>query len=196
MNDILNSRHLLDGDIVLFNRQPSLHKMSIMSHRVKVLPWRTFRFNECVCTPYNADFDGDEMNLHVPQNEEARAEALTLMGVPSNLVTPRNGALIVGATQDFLTGSYLLTQRDVFFDFNHACKLAASILSSKEAYFRIDLPPPAIFKVTVVMASYFLLYIDSELSLDKCPNQSGILEEFSKVLTNPISEMVALKEIG
>ncbi|KAJ3171231.1 hypothetical protein HDU88_008268 [Geranomyces variabilis] len=60
-------RHLQDGDIVLFNRQPSLHKLSILSHYVKVRPWRTFRFNECVCTPYNADFDGDEMNLHVPQ---------------------------------------------------------------------------------------------------------------------------------
>lgn len=49
--------------IVLFNRQPSLHKLSILSHRVKIRPWRTFRLNECVCTPYNADFDGDEMNL-------------------------------------------------------------------------------------------------------------------------------------
>jgi len=49
--------------IVLFNRQPSLHRLSILSHRVKVRPWRTFRLNECVCTPYNADFDGDEMNL-------------------------------------------------------------------------------------------------------------------------------------
>ena len=53
-----------DGSsIVLFNRQPSLHKLSIMCHRVKVRPWRTFRLNECVCNPYNADFDGDEMNL-------------------------------------------------------------------------------------------------------------------------------------
>ena len=60
---------------VLFNRQPSLHKMSIMSHRVRVMEWRTFRFNECVCSPYNADFDGDEMNLHVPQTEEARVRA-------------------------------------------------------------------------------------------------------------------------
>lgn len=47
------------------------------------MPNRTFRFNECVCTPYNADFDGDEMNLHLPQTEEAKAEALTLMGVGS-----------------------------------------------------------------------------------------------------------------
>ncbi|KAG8225444.1 hypothetical protein J437_LFUL004444 [Ladona fulva] len=74
-------RHLMDDDIVLFNRQPSLHKLSIMSHRAKVLEHRTFRFNECVCNPYNADFDGDEMNLHLPQTEEARAEALILMGV-------------------------------------------------------------------------------------------------------------------
>lgn len=62
LGDIVE-RHLHDGDIVLFNRQPSLHKMSIMSHRAKVLESRTFRFNECVCNPYNADFDGDEMNM-------------------------------------------------------------------------------------------------------------------------------------
>lgn len=49
--------------IVLFNRQPSLHKLSIMCHRAKIRPWRTFRLNECACNPYNADFDGDEMNL-------------------------------------------------------------------------------------------------------------------------------------
>jgi DNA-directed RNA polymerase III subunit RPC1 len=66
-------RHMVDGDVVLFNRQPSLHKMSIMAHRAKVLPGRTFRLNECVCAPYNADFDGDEMNLHLPQTEEVRA---------------------------------------------------------------------------------------------------------------------------
>ena len=52
-----------------------------MCHVAKVQPQRTFRFNECACTPYNADFDGDEMNLHLPQTEEARAEALVLMGV-------------------------------------------------------------------------------------------------------------------
>lgn len=76
-------RHLEDGDVVLFNRQPSLHRLSILSHYAKIRPWRTFRLNECVCTPYNADFDGDEMNMHVPQTEEARTEALMLMGVNS-----------------------------------------------------------------------------------------------------------------
>lgn len=71
-------RHLVDDDIVVFNRQPTLHKMSMMGHRVKVLPWSTFRLNLSVTTPYNADFDGDEMNAHYPQNELARAEAYNL----------------------------------------------------------------------------------------------------------------------
>jgi DNA-directed RNA polymerase III subunit RPC1 len=96
-------RHMEDGDIVLFNRQPSLHKLSIMAHEVKVMPWRTFRFNICVCAPYNADFDGDEMNMHLPQTEEARTEASLLMGVEKNLITPRNGEPLVAASQDFLT---------------------------------------------------------------------------------------------
>ena len=109
-------RHLEDGDIVLFNRQPSLHKLSIMSHYVKVRPWRTFRLNECVCTPYNADFDGDEMNLHVPQTEEARTEAITLMGVKHNLSTPKNGDSIIAATQDFITAAYVLSGKNNFFD--------------------------------------------------------------------------------
>ncbi|BES88214.1 Hypothetical protein polymerase [Nesidiocoris tenuis] len=141
-------RHLQDGDVVLFNRQPSLHKLSIMSHRVKVLEHRTFRFNECVCTPYNADFDGDEMNLHLPQTEEAKAEALVLMGNKSNLVTPRNGELLIAATQDFITGAYLLTKKNVFFRHDEACQLASTLLASTDISMRIDLPPPAIMKVS------------------------------------------------
>ncbi|MEM3393935.1 MAG: DNA-directed RNA polymerase subunit A', partial [Candidatus Methanomethylicia archaeon] len=84
-------RHIRDGDIVIFNRQPSLHRMSIMAHKVKVLPYKTFRLNLCVCPPYNADFDGDEMNLHVPQSEEARAEAAILMLVQEQILSPRYG---------------------------------------------------------------------------------------------------------
>ncbi len=139
-------RHLMDGDMVLFNRQPSLHRISIMCHRAKVLEGRTFRFNECVCTPYNADFDGDEMNLHLPQTEEAKAEALILMGNKSNLVTPRNGELLIAATQDFLTGAYLLTQKDAFFNRRTACQIVAQILSGDDKTLRIDLPKPAIVK--------------------------------------------------
>ena len=73
---------MMDDDLVVFNRQPTLHKMSMMSHRVKVLPWSTFRLNLSVTTPYNADFDGDEMNLHLPQSVETKAELSQLMMVP------------------------------------------------------------------------------------------------------------------
>ncbi|MEM3185755.1 MAG: DNA-directed RNA polymerase subunit A' [Conexivisphaerales archaeon] len=105
-------RHLVDGDIVLFNRQPSLHRMSIMAHYVKVLPYRTFRLHPAVCPPYNADFDGDEMNLHVPQSEEARSEALTLMRVQDQIISPRYGGPIIGGIRDFLTAAFLLTKGD------------------------------------------------------------------------------------
>lgn len=136
-------RHLEDGDIVLFNRQPSLHKLSIMSHLVKVRPWRTFRLNECVCTPYNADFDGDEMNLHVPQTEEARAEAINLMGVKHNLVTPKNGEPIIAATQDFITAAYLLSSKDRFFDRKTFTYICMHMLNGET---HISIPPPAILK--------------------------------------------------
>ena len=136
-------RHLIDGDIVLFNRQPSLHKLSIMSHFVKVRPWRTFRLNECACTPYNADFDGDEMNLHVPQTEEARAEAKELMGVKQNLVTPRNGEPLIAAIQDFITASYLMTKRDAFFN---RAQIAEYCTYMGDACTHIELPPPSILK--------------------------------------------------
>ncbi|MGM5483968.1 MAG: DNA-directed RNA polymerase subunit A' [Nanobdellota archaeon] len=103
-------RHLMDGDIALFNRQPSLHRMSMMCHRVKVLPGKTFRLNPAVCAPYNADFDGDEMNLHIPQTEESRAEAEFLMQVQTQVISPRFGLSIIGMIQDAISGNYLLTK--------------------------------------------------------------------------------------
>jgi DNA-directed RNA polymerase subunit A' len=103
------NRHLVDGDIVIFNRQPSLHRMSIMAHEVVVMPYKTFRLNTVVCPPYNADFDGDEMNMHALQNEEARAEARVLMRVQEQILSPRFGGNIIGAIQDHISGTYLLT---------------------------------------------------------------------------------------
>ncbi|KAG7693685.1 hypothetical protein KL933_004550 [Ogataea haglerorum] len=136
-------RHIEDGDVVLFNRQPSLHRLSIMSHFAKIRPWRTFRLNECVCTPYNADFDGDEMNLHVPQTEEARAEAMNLMGVKNNLLTPKSGEPIIAATQDFITGSYLISNKDSFYDRATFTQMLAMM---SDGALHVDIPPPAIFK--------------------------------------------------
>jgi len=103
------NRHLIDGDIVIFNRQPSLHRMSIMAHEVVVMPYKTFRLNTTVCPPYNADFDGDEMNMHALQTEESRAEARVLMRVQEQILSPRFGENIIGAIQDHISGAYLLT---------------------------------------------------------------------------------------
>ncbi|KAH0566504.1 hypothetical protein GP486_000085 [Trichoglossum hirsutum] len=195
-------RHLEDGDIVLFNRQPSLHKLSILSHYVKVRPWKTFRINECVCNPYNADFDGDEMNLHVPQTEEARTEAIQLMGVKNNLCTPKNGEPIISAIQDFITASYLLSNKDNFFDrkaFTNIC------MSMVDGSMQVDLPPPAIVKpealwtgkqaFNVLMRpnkkSQVLVNLDSKCrgfrlvtnqASDMCPNDGYLVVRNSEVM--------------
>ncbi|MEM0444859.1 MAG: DNA-directed RNA polymerase subunit A' [Nitrososphaerota archaeon] len=133
-------RHLQDGDIVLFNRQPSLHRVSIMAHRVRVLPYKTFRLNLAVCTPYNADFDGDEMNLHVPQSEEAQAEARLLLQVQRNIISARYGAPIIGAIRDFLTSLYILTKDGTYVD-----KQMLGYLLSAVSY-KGELPAPEITK--------------------------------------------------
>jgi len=135
-------RHIRDGDIVLFNRQPSLHRMSIMAHRVRVLPYKTFRLNPCVCPPYNADFDGDEMNLHVPQGEEARTEARLLMQVQDQILSPRYGGPIIGAIRDSLSAAYLLT--------NNSTQLTKDQVSHLliAANYEGPLPEPAVKRPT------------------------------------------------
>jgi len=109
-------RHLNDDDYVIFNRQPSLHKMSLMGHRVKVLAFQTFRLNLSVTTPYNADFDGDEMNMHVPQSLETKAEIKEIMAVPRQIVAPQSNKPCMGIVQDSLLGISRLSKRDTFLD--------------------------------------------------------------------------------
>ncbi|CCJ29412.1 unnamed protein product [Pneumocystis jirovecii] len=172
-------RHIRDDDIVLFNRQPSLHKLSILCHKVR--PWKTFRLNECVCNPYNADFDGDEMNLHVPQTEEARAEAIELMSVKNNLVTPRNGDPIIAAIQDFVTASYLISQKDNFYDrktFTHICSFMV------DANMHIDLPSPVIIKpVPYGQESKYLMSFSSPKGIpDLCINDGYLLIRGSEIM--------------
>ncbi len=125
-------RHLMDGDIVLFNRQPSLHRMSIMAHRVRVMPYKTFRLNLCETIPYNADFDGDEMNLHVPQTEEARIEAEELMLVEKNIRSPRYGLPVIAFKHDHITGLYLLTRKETVVD--------KEFVAMVREFFGIDMP--------------------------------------------------------
>lgn len=105
-----------DGDYVLFNRQPSLHRPSFMGHRARIMPGQTFRLNLAVTTPYNADFDGDEMNMHVPQSYGAAVEAQELMSVTRQLMLPKDGVPCIGLVQDHLLGAYLMTREHAFLE--------------------------------------------------------------------------------
>lgn len=104
---------------------------------------------------------GDEMNLHLPQTEEARVEAAVLMNITNNLITPRNGEPLVAATQDFLTTSYLITQKDVFLTKENFCRYAGYFSDCLE---HIDIPAPAIYKPTPLWTGKQLF------TLLVCPN--------------------------
>ena len=109
-------RHMKNGDAILANRQPTLHKGSIMAHRAKITKGEyTFRLHYANCKHYNADFDGDEMNLHLPQTEEARAEAEFLMGTDEMYRSAKDGYPLTGLMQDHIIGGVTMTMRDRFF---------------------------------------------------------------------------------
>ena len=109
-------RELQDEDIVLFNRQPSLHKMSMLAHKIKILDGNTFRLNVNVVTPYNADFDGDEMNMHIPRSYQTRMEIQNIAGVNKQIISPRMNSPIISPTQDTLLGLYQITDENVYFN--------------------------------------------------------------------------------
>jgi DNA-directed RNA polymerase II subunit RPB1 len=132
-------RHVLNGDVVLFNRQPTLHRMSMMGHRARVLPFNTFRLNLSCTTPYNADFDGDEMNLHVAQSLLTKSELIEMMMVPKNFVSPGKSQPCMGIVQDSLLGSYRLTQKETFVDKHFMMNLVMWLD-------KWELPVPAIVK--------------------------------------------------
>ena len=101
--------------------------MSMLVHEIRVMSGKTFRFNLADCTPYNADFDGDEMNLHVIQSEEARAEARILMRVQEHIISPRYGGSVIGGIHDHITGAYLLTHGEAFLPQQAAMDVLSSI---------------------------------------------------------------------
>jgi DNA-directed RNA polymerase subunit A' len=153
-------RHLMNGDIAIFNRQPSLHRMSIMAHYVRVLPYKTFRLHLCVCPPYNADFDGDEMNLHIPQSEEAQTEARLLMQVQDQILSPRFGGPIIGAIRDFITAAFLFTRKSTYLTREEICRLLL------EAGYEGELPEPAIKKPQPLWSGkqIFSLFLPKDLN--------------------------------
>lgn len=106
-------RHLQNDDVCLFNRQPSLHRMSMMAHYIVVMPYNTFRMNVTVTPCYNADFDGDECNMHIPQSYQTREELQQLTAVSTQVISPRESKPIISVVQDISTGLYRLTKPEV-----------------------------------------------------------------------------------
>ncbi|MEE8358185.1 MAG: DNA-directed RNA polymerase subunit A' [Candidatus Hydrothermarchaeales archaeon] len=192
-------RHLQNGDVVMFNRQPSLHRMSIMAHEVRVMPYKTFRLNLCVCPPYNADFDGDEMNLHAIQGEEARAEARILMRVQEQLLSPRFGGPIIGGIHDHISGAYLFTRNKAKFTKTDAYQilymagvngeLPDPIIENDEEYysgkqlFSLLLPNDLnlTYKAKVCKKCEECLY-------EKCPDDAYVVIRNGKILSGVMDE--------
>src|SRR6056300_797002 len=101
--------------------------MSMMCHIAKVMKvGNTFRMNVADTKPYNADFDGDEMNLHMPQDEQSQAELLHLAAIPHQIISPANNSSIIGIFQDSLLGCYRFTRQDIKFSSRQAMNLMMS----------------------------------------------------------------------
>jgi len=135
-------RHLQDDDWVVFNRQPTLHKESMMGHRVRIMEGLTFRLPVPDTTPYNADFDGDEMNMHTPQDLQTVAEVKELMSISSQILGPKSNRPTIGCVQDTVIGLYLLTQPDVFLEPAEFMRLSMACHYADSA----EMPEPAVLK--------------------------------------------------
>ncbi|KAH5301827.1 DNA-directed RNA polymerase subunit [Parastagonospora nodorum] len=143
-------RHLNNGDVVIMNRQPTLHKPSMMAHRARVLPGeKTIRMHYANCNTYNADFDGDEMNMHFPQNELARAEAMTVADTDHQYLSATAGKPLRGLIQDHISMGVWITNKDTFFTREEYHQLLYSCLRPEDGHTtsgRLETVDPAIWK--------------------------------------------------
>uniref|UniRef100_A0A6C0M4A0 DNA-directed RNA polymerase n=1 Tax=viral metagenome TaxID=1070528 RepID=A0A6C0M4A0_9ZZZZ len=153
-------RHMMDGDGVLFNRQPTLHRMSMMCHIARIMrQGDTFRMNVGDTKPYNADFDGDEMNMHMPQDEEAEAELKNLAAVPYQIISPAKNQSIIGIFQDSLLGSYRFTRPNVSFAPREAMNLLMAHNGINEGLFASHAERITSFQIlSQIMPSFTMKY--------------------------------------
>ncbi|WP_416327317.1 DNA-directed RNA polymerase subunit beta' [[Eubacterium] hominis] len=124
---------VIDGYPVLMNRAPTLHRLGIQAFKPKLVEGRAMRLHPLVCTAFNADFDGDQMAVHVPLSEEARAEALIMMLGSNNILGPKDGKPIVTPGQDMVMGNFYLTMEES----------AEEFYSEAERYMAVDCPKSA-----------------------------------------------------
>ncbi|XP_055096767.1 DNA-directed RNA polymerase I subunit RPA1 isoform X2 [Symphalangus syndactylus] len=138
-------RHVKNGDILLLNRQPTLHRPSIQAHRARILPEeKVLRLHYANCKAYNADFDGDEMNAHFPQSELGRAEAYVLACTDQQYLVPKDGQPLAGLIQDHMVSGASMTTRGCFFTREQYMELVYRGLTDKVG--RVKLLSPSILK--------------------------------------------------
>lgn len=144
-------RHLRDGDVLVMNRQPTLHKPSMMAHKARVLNGeKTIRMHYANCNSYNADFDGDEMNMHFPQSQAARAECYNIANTDNQYLVPTSGNPLRGLIQDHVVAGVWMTAKDSLFTREQYQQLLYGALRTENDYVgqqgRLLLLPPAIIK--------------------------------------------------
>ncbi|KIK67830.1 hypothetical protein GYMLUDRAFT_1014032 [Collybiopsis luxurians FD-317 M1] len=143
-------RHLRDGDILILNRQPTLHKPSMMAHKARVLLGeKTIRMHYANCNSYNADFDGDEMNIHFPQNQVARAEAEMIANTDNQYLVPTSGNPLRGLIQDHVVAGVWMTNQGALFSREDYFQLLYGALKPEDEGIdghRLVTLPPAIWK--------------------------------------------------
>ena len=170
-----------------------MHRMSMMAHRVRVLPFNTFRLNLSVCSPYNADFDGDEMNMHVPQSVEAMTELRQLAGVSKQMISPKNGMPVMGVVQDTLLGIYLISVRDNYFNRVEMLQLLNGV-DCFHPDIGVELPMPYILKPVPTWSGKQLIsmLLPKAISFAKLPtseskqnkdDRSGLMVRNGELLT-------------
>ncbi|KAM6201574.1 LOW QUALITY PROTEIN: DNA-directed RNA polymerase I subunit RPA1 [Rhynchocyon petersi] len=138
-------RHVRNGDVLLLNRQPTLHRPSIQAHRARILPEeKVLRLHYANCKAYNADFDGDEMNAHFPQSELGRAEACVLACTDQQYLVPKDGQPLAGLIQDHMVSGANMTTRGCFFTREQYMELVYRGLTDKVGH--VTTLPPAILK--------------------------------------------------
>ena len=189
-------RHLKDGDYVIFNRQPSLHKMSMMGHRIKVMKGQTFRLNINVCNPYNADFDGDEMNMHVPQSIQSSIELKYITNVIKQIISPSTNKPIISPAQDNLLGLYKITDDNVFFTRREVMNIMSDI-----TVFDGNIPKPEISEGKYIrwtgrqIVSIVIPNINMEKGRFKLVNGNIISGQINKGISNGIVQGI-FREYG
>jgi len=167
-------RHLIDGDVVLFNRQPSLHKASMECHRIRVLPYSTFRLNVSATRPYNADFDGDEMNMHVPQSISSAMELRYLATVLRQIVSPRTNSAIIQLFQDTMTGTFRISQPTVQVPEHIAMNILARMNRPLSSYKRQN---KMISGQELISMAFPLMNISEKIKVENGRLVKGILDK-------------------